>query len=432
MNQAATGQCVTGTGNYWDIGVRGDAGPTDHSSTVTLSPSYSVLTSIRWVRGSNRSGNPNVVSQYCNGSRVPPENGTAIPSAIRCRRVSPTRRFPTRFQPDSGRDGGRRQQLDQHDVWSPEPRKSDARAGSHGTANGTANGNYGLTSASTSAINAISSTGPSALNYGIAPSLDLLGTDRKANKSVDIGAVEFVQAPSVLVTGGPLAFGNVVVNTTSASMQLTVTNTSGNTFTFGPLVFTPQFAAAAGGTCGATLATGGSCTISVAFHPTAVGPVNGTLTINGNVAVAGSPVTLTGTGTAAVQSAALTPATWSPSETRTCPGTSLGQILACSFGPTQAFTLTNTGNVPLTGITKGTIGGVSPADYAVVPLLSTCGPNGGGQLVANTTLAPGGTCTVAVMFKARISDPANTVRNATVGVTDSAGTQTSALSGLAK
>jgi hypothetical protein len=96
------------------------------------------------------------------------------------------------------------------------------------------------------------------------------------------------------------------------------------------------------------------------------------------------------------------------------------------------FTLTNTGNVTLTGITKGTLGGASPADYAISALTSTCGPAGGGQLVGNTTLAPGATCVVTVQFKARTSDPANSVRNATVSVTDIAGTQTSALSGLAK
>src|SRR5205807_1981711 len=43
LSQTATGQCATGA-SYWDIGVRGDTGPSNHSSTVTLAPTYSVLT----------------------------------------------------------------------------------------------------------------------------------------------------------------------------------------------------------------------------------------------------------------------------------------------------------------------------------------------------------------------------------------------------
>src|SRR5207247_3429882 len=73
-----TGQCVSGA-SYWDIGVRGDTGPGNHSSTVTLNPTYSILTSIAAGYNStaahNSASNPAVVRQYCNGSRIPPENG---------------------------------------------------------------------------------------------------------------------------------------------------------------------------------------------------------------------------------------------------------------------------------------------------------------------------------------------------------------------
>jgi len=56
--------------------VRGDTGPSNHSSTVTLAPTYSILTpGSTGYSSTNSTSNPNVVSQYCNGSRVPPENG---------------------------------------------------------------------------------------------------------------------------------------------------------------------------------------------------------------------------------------------------------------------------------------------------------------------------------------------------------------------
>jgi hypothetical protein len=69
-----TGACVAGA-SYWDIGVRGDTGPTNHSSGFTLTPQYSVLTSLIGYTGHNNQAPSalGLVSQYCNGSRMPPE-----------------------------------------------------------------------------------------------------------------------------------------------------------------------------------------------------------------------------------------------------------------------------------------------------------------------------------------------------------------------
>src|SRR5262249_2503730 len=68
-----TGACVSGV-SYWDLGVRGDTGPGNHSSGVTLAPSYSFLTSTTGYTGPGNSQlDPTVFSQYCNGSRTPPE-----------------------------------------------------------------------------------------------------------------------------------------------------------------------------------------------------------------------------------------------------------------------------------------------------------------------------------------------------------------------
>src|SRR6202051_4817698 len=66
-----TGACTPGA-SYWDIGVRGDTGPSNHGSGFTLAPTYSVITDVADYSASNNSGaNPTVVRQYCNGSRVP-------------------------------------------------------------------------------------------------------------------------------------------------------------------------------------------------------------------------------------------------------------------------------------------------------------------------------------------------------------------------
>jgi hypothetical protein len=66
-----SGACVPGA-NYWDIGVRGDTGPTNHGSGATLSPEYSILSSGGY-GGTNSGASPAVVQQYCNGARIPPE-----------------------------------------------------------------------------------------------------------------------------------------------------------------------------------------------------------------------------------------------------------------------------------------------------------------------------------------------------------------------
>ena len=446
LMQAATGQCVTtginttGTANvgYWDIGVRGDTGPNAHQATghpasyYTLSPSYSILTDVTSYAGAhNTASNPNVVSLYCNGSRSPPEGGSAgyaVPPGI-ADATTPNPLF--NLTPAATVDEGNNwinmtygPLAVTNATMLPETSTPGAPAIGYG------NGNYGLTGASTAAIGAA--------NAAAAPSVDYFGTPRKTDGKADIGAVEYKPAAVALASvNGPLAFGNVVQGTTSAAKTLTLSNTGGAALTGITLAFSaPTYsrpAGAAGGTCGATLAATSTCTINVTFAPTALGAVNATLTITGSVAITGSPVALSGTGVAPVVSATLTPATWSPSQTRNCPGSGFLGALACAGDPYQAFTLTNTGNVTLTGIGHGTLGGTAAnqANYALRPLLSSCGAAGGGQLVSNTTLAPGATCVVTLQFQPQTGQSPAGLRPATVSVTDAAGTQSSTLSGSA-
>ncbi len=92
LNQTITGFCDlmgddvdnggpmtadTGPVNYWEIGVRGDTSPTPNSgSGYALQPRFSILTNAGDYPGqSNLGGDPTVIRQYCNGSRLPPEGG---------------------------------------------------------------------------------------------------------------------------------------------------------------------------------------------------------------------------------------------------------------------------------------------------------------------------------------------------------------------
>jgi hypothetical protein len=113
----------------------------------------------------------------------------------------------------------------------------------------------------------------------------------------------------------------------------------------------------------------------------------------------------------------LVPQTWTPTAPR-----GVGRP-----GPLQVFTLTNKGNTTSTGITQATISGANAADFALVPVLSTCGPAGQGQLLSQTNLPAGASCTVTVQFRPATGKPGT--RSATLSVSDSVSTQNSTLTG---
>jgi hypothetical protein len=94
----------------------------------------------------------------------------------------------------------------------------------------------------------------------------------------------------------------------------------------------------------------------------------------------------------------------------------------CLLDPVRMFTLSNTGNVVLTGISNSLSGAAADlANYA--NLGTTCGASPG-------TLAPGGTCTIVVGFKPLTAQAAG-LKAISLNVTDSAGTQSAAINGTA-
>jgi len=337
-----TGACVAAS--YWDIGVRGDTGPTNHSSGVTLAPIYSVLTSTTGYANSlnNTTSNPNFASQYCDGSRTPPEfgaSGWSVPPGIADATVpNPIFNLTPVATVDEGNN------------WI------NMRWGPLSLLNPVTNtqlGNYVLTTGSP----IIDYVPTSEANYALVPRTDFFGNTRPAPGSpthFDPGAVEFQGSGAATaiasVTGGPLAFGSVPTGTTSTAQTLTLHNTGTANLTGITLAFSsPRYsrpAGAAGGTCTATLAFGATCTINVVFSPTAGTTVNATLTITGNVTVTGSPVSLSGTGVApaAPTLTSITPATGLPGTV--VPVTLTGTNLT----GTTAVTVSG-GRITVTGIT---------------------------------------------------------------------------------
>jgi hypothetical protein len=108
-------------------------------------------------------------------------------------------------------------------------------------------------------------------------------------------------APAVAFTPASLTFAAQAIGTTSAPQSITVTNT-GNAGLFinsaatrgaNPLDFTQV----SDGCSGLTLAAGASCSVSVAFSPTASGTRSATFTLTDNAPNSPQTVPITGTGT---------------------------------------------------------------------------------------------------------------------------------------
>ena len=109
----------------------------------------------------------------------------------------------------------------------------------------------------------------------------------------------------------------------------------------------------------------------------------------------------------------------------------VAQILACALDPAQVFTLTNTGNVPLTGIGNGVLGGTNATEFTLSGL---CCPLAVRLLAGNSwQIQPW--LRVQPAWSRCSSSPKTAqttgVKNATISVTDAAGTQTSTLTGTA-
>jgi hypothetical protein len=307
LSQTTTGQCVSGA-SYWDIGVYGDSGPGNHAA-LTLSPSYSILTDASDYPGANNLGsNPAVVSQYCNGSRVPPEiaptlcsgvNGNAnaqgctppgavgitVPPGV-ADSVTPPQPLFT-LSPSATVDEG----SNWINMFYGPLSLTDAVHGSNVPI-----GNYSI-QATSPAVGFI----PSSVNH---PTTDFFGNQRPDPSDTthfDIGAVEFGSVPApraaaVVGFSGPApALTTTTANRNTKNGVITVTNTGTGPLT---LIQAPTISQSAGpgafsitgGTCtaGKTLAAGnGACTINVQYVPPAAPTA---------LATATASVTVTDTG----------------------------------------------------------------------------------------------------------------------------------------
>ncbi|PYV35050.1 MAG: hypothetical protein DMG22_03695, partial [Acidobacteria bacterium] len=200
------------------------------------------------------------------------------------------------------------------------------------------------------------------------------------------------------LTPTSVSFGNQTVGTTSAAQAITVNNGTASSVSISSIAITGTNSGDFTRTtnCGSSLAAGAQCAINVTFKPTASGSRTAAVTVTDSAT--GSPQTATLSGTGVTSTATLSPTSLT-----------FGSQPVGATSTTQAFTLTNSGNVSL-AITSIAISG----DFAQT---NNCG----------TSVAAGANCTINMTF----TPTATGTRNGTLTVTDNAtnSPQTASLTG---
>lgn len=200
----------------------------------------------------------------------------------------------------------------------------------------------------------------------------LVVSDAIRNQSVSLSGIG-LQPPAISVTPTNLAFPVQAIGTASTPLTVTIGNSGGAPMADVGFQITGQSAGSysfGASTCGATLPSGGSCTVRVSFTPVTAGQLIATLTISAStLGVAPAQVPLTGIGQSA------SGITIVPSQMNFTEAT-LGQSAAA-----QTATISNTGTVSASGLSVS----VSPPFSLTA---NTCG----------TSLASGASCTVGVVF----------------------------------
>jgi hypothetical protein len=396
-----TGACTPGA-SYWDIGVRGDTGPSNHvmigGSTLQLFPQHSILTNgdTLYPSASNLGSDPTVLSEYCNGSRVPPElksMGFEVPPGTNETNALPTPVFT--LTPAATVDEGNNWI---NLRWGP-------LAMSNPTTPAVALGNYSI---------AAGSPAIDAADAAFAPTTDYFGRSRPQGSEPDMGAVEFPAANAADLDMSPSAvsFGSVAINLAAANapvQTVTLSNPGTANLSVTNISVTGAGFSRVGGTCGnptagtpLVRAPGQSCTITVRFQPTSLGALAGSLTVTSNDAspdaVQDRTVPLTGTGV----------------RLRVSP-TSLNFLVLAGGGFSGYQTVTVTNNAAAGGGATGAIAVSQPMNVTNGVTFQVAAPTAGTNCLTNPTLNPGQSCTFRVRFQ---SPTPLTAGTGTVNVSD--------------
>ncbi len=215
-----------------------------------------------------------------------------------------------------------------------------------------------------------------------------------------------VAAAALTLSPTSLTFPSTAQGSTSPTQAITVTNTGGVSAQLQTPTITGDYQLISN-SCGATLAPGATCTLQIAFAPTAAGTRTGVMTLPANVAGGNVSASLNGAG---VAPAALTLSPPSLSFAATTRGTT---------SAAQSIQLTSSGGVNVQLGTPSVTG-----DYGITT--NSCGG----------TLAPGAGCTLQITFNptttgdrpGQLTVPANVSTGQVTAALDGTGLAPAALS----
>lgn len=205
--------------------------------------------------------------------------------------------------------------------------------------------------------------------------------------------------PAVSLSVASLTFGSQNVGTSSSPQAVTLSNTGNASLSVTSISISGPDASdfSESKTCGASVAAGANCTITVTFTPSTTGSLSASVTIVD--AVGTQTVALSGTGA-------------SPFQVSLAPSAlNFGIVTVGTTSSSQTITLTDTGTAAVT-ITSISIAGANSGDFAQT---NNCG----------SSVAVGANCAFSVTFT-----PSTAVNEtASLIVVDSAGTQIAGLEG---
>ena len=225
--------------------------------------------------------------------------------------------------------------------------------------------------------------------------------DAPSNPPVPLSGTGSTTGPVINLSPNPVTFADQGVGTTSPSQFVTVSNTGNANLVVSGVSTTGgnagDFPVNGTGTCvfPISLAPGSSCTVGVAFSPSAAGARTTTLSFSDNAPASPQGVTLNGNG---VTGAAISIAP---------PSVAFGNQAVGTTSAHHNITVTNSGGAGSTlTINNVTLGGANPGDYALSS--DTC---------VGASLTSGATCIIGVTF----SPTAVGSRTANVIISDSLG-----------
>jgi len=232
-----------------------------------------------------------------------------------------------------------------------------------------------------------------AATAGYAATVSIKDNAAGSPQSITLTGTGVTPAPAVTLSATSVVFGNVAKGTASPVRLVTLTNSGSAVLTgvsialggVNPTDFTES------NKCPASIAAHASCTITLEFKPATVANYTAAVSIKDNAVGSPQSIALSGSG--------VNPA---PTATLSATSVAFGSQVFATTSAAKTVTLTNKGNLILTGVTIA-LGGINPADFVES---NNCG----------TSVAVNATCTITLEFK----PAAVATYSATVSIKDNA------------